>query len=234
MPSTDTLTTPRPRVADFYAVNRGGGLFSEAFSQRLGAVFALLAARTGLKPTHLTLLNLALGIAVSVVLVLRAQDGTSAITPLYGLLALLGWQVAYSLDCADGQLARVTSQRSTAGARIDILCDVASQILLVTALVAVARPPLWLGALFAGSWMVNLVTSVLASAGDANSMVTSTSLPVRIVKLIRDYGAVIFVAGLVLTFAPALTIWFVAAFTVVNFGFLLTSITFTARTALRG
>lgn len=234
MPSTDTLTTPRPGVADFYAVNRGGGLFSEAFSQRLGAVFALVAARTGLKPTHLTLINLVLGIAVSTVLVLRAQDGTAAITPLYGLLALVGWQVAYSLDCADGQLARVTSQRSPAGARIDILCDVASQILLVTALVAVARPPLWLGALFAGSWMVNLVTSVLASAGDANSMMTSTSLPVRIVKLIRDYGAVIFAAGLVLTFAPALTIWFIAAFTVVNFGFLLASITFTARTALRG
>ncbi|GAB4059390.1 CDP-alcohol phosphatidyltransferase family protein [Catellatospora paridis] len=234
MPSTDTLTTPRPRVADFYAVNRGGGLFSEAFSQRLGAVFALVAARTGLKPTHLTLINLVLGITVSVVLVLRAQDGTSAITPLYGLLALLGWQVAYSLDCADGQLARVTGQRSPAGARIDILCDVATQILLVTALVSVARPPLWLGALFAGSWMVNLVTSVLASAGDANSMVTSTSLPVRIVKLVRDYGAVIFVAGLVLTLAPASTIWFVAAFTVVNFGFLLASITFTARTALRG
>ncbi|MEU7822696.1 CDP-alcohol phosphatidyltransferase family protein [Catellatospora sp. NPDC049133] len=234
MPSTDTLTTPRPRVADFYAVNRGGGLFSEAFSQRLGAVFALVAARTGLKPTHLTLLNLVIGIAVSVVLVLRAQDGTAAITPLYGLLALVGWQVAYSLDCADGQLARVTRQGSAAGARIDILCDVASQILLVTALVAVARPPLWLGALFAGSWMVNLVTSVLASQGDANSMMTSTSLPVRIVKLVRDYGAVIFVAGLVLTVAPALTIWFIAAFTVVNFGFLLASITFTARTALRG
>ncbi|WP_144119795.1 CDP-alcohol phosphatidyltransferase family protein [Catellatospora sichuanensis] len=234
MPSTDTLTTPRPRVADFYAVNRGGGLFSEAISQRLGAVFALVAARTGLKPTHLTLLNLVLGIAVSTVLVLRAQDGTAAITPLYGLLALVGWQVAYSLDCADGQLARVTSQRSPAGARIDILCDVATQILLVTALVSVARPPLWLGALFAASWMVNLVTSVLASAGDANSMVTSTSLPVRIVKLVRDYGAVIFVAGLVLTVAPALTIWFIAAFTVVNFGFLLASITFTARTALRG
>jgi phosphatidylglycerophosphate synthase len=197
-------------------------------------VFALVAARTGLKPTHLTLLNLVIGIAVSVVLVLRAQDGTAAITPLYGLLALVGWQVAYSLDCADGQLARVTRQGSAAGARIDILCDVASQILLVTALVAVARPPLWLGALFAGSWMVNLVTSVLASQGDANSMMTSTSLPVRIVKLVRDYGAVIFVAGLVLTVAPALTIWFIAAFTVVNFGFLLASITFTARTALRG
>lgn len=233
MPSTDTLTPSRPRAADFYAVNRGGGLFSEAISQRIGAVIALFAARTGLKPTTLTLTNLVLGVAVSLVLVWRAQDGTAAITPAFGLLALLGWQFAYALDCADGQLARVTDQRSPAGARIDILCDVASQILLVTALVAVARPPLWLSALFAGSWMVNLVTSVLATGDQAASMVTSRSLPVRLVKLVRDYGAVIFVAGLVLTFAPALTIWFVAAFTVVNAGFLLASIAFTARTALR-
>ncbi|BCJ71620.1 hypothetical protein CS0771_11640 [Catellatospora sp. IY07-71] len=233
MPSTDTLTPHRPGVADFYAVNRGGGLFSEALSQRIGAVIALVASRTGAKPTTLTLINLLLGIAVSTVLVLRAQDGTAAITPVYGLLALLGWQLAYALDCADGQLARVTGQGSLAGARIDILCDVASQILLVTALVAIGRPPLWLGALFAGSWMVNLVTSVLATSDKAASMVTSTSLPVRVVKLVRDYGAVIFVAGLVLTIAPALTIWFIAAFTVVNFGFLLASIAFTARTAYR-
>lgn len=237
MPSTEVLTSMprmRPSAADFYAVNRGGGLFSEAISQRIGAVFALLADRAGAKPTTLTLINLLIGVAVSTVLVLRAQDGTTAITPLFGLLALVGWQVAYALDCADGQLARVTDQRSVAGARIDILCDVASQITLVTALVAVARPPLWLAALFAGSWMVNLVTSVLANSDVAASMVTSRSLPVRLVKLVRDYGAVIFAAGLVLTFAPALTIWFVAAFTVVNFGFLLASIAFTARAALRG
>ncbi|MBV1853338.1 CDP-alcohol phosphatidyltransferase family protein [Catellatospora tritici] len=230
MSSTDLHASPvrRPSAADFYAVNRGGGLFSEALSQRLGAVFALVAERTGLKPTTLTLANLVLGLTVSTLIVVRGQGGLAL-----GLLALVGWQVAYCLDCADGQLARVTNQRSLAGARIDILCDVASQIGLVTALVAVAKPPVWLTALFAGSWMVNLVTSVLATSDKAQSMVTSTSLPVRLVKLVRDYGAVIFVAGLVLAFAPGLTIWFVAAFTVVNFGFLLASIAFTARTAYR-
>src|SRR5690606_10341450 len=83
-----------------------------------------------------------------------------------GLVALVGWQVAYALDCADGQLARVTGRGSPAGARVDVLCDVAAQIALVTALgtTAVAqRPatPVWLVALFAGTWMVNLVTSVM-------------------------------------------------------------------------
>jgi phosphatidylglycerophosphate synthase len=233
MPLTEApAPAQRPSAADFYAVNRGGGLFSELISQRIGSVIALLSARTAIKPTVLTLANLAIGVGVSVVLVLVADRG-AAITPALGLLALLGWQLAYAMDCADGQLARVTGQGSVAGARIDILCDVATQIALVTALVAVARPPLWLAALFAGSWMVNLVTSVLATSDKAGSMVTSRSLPVRLVKLVRDYGAVIFVAGLVLTFMPSWTIWFVAAFTVVNTGFLLASIAFTARAALR-
>ena len=88
-------------------------------------------------------------------------------------------------------------------------------------------------AAFAGTWMVNLVTSVLQSGPQAASMVPSRSLPVRLVKLIRDYGAVITLAGLVLTVAPAWTVWLVVAFTVVNGGFLLASIAFTARTSLR-
>ena len=81
-----------------------------------------------------------------------------------------------------------------------MLCDVAAQIALVTALAAVAvaqRPdtPVWLVAAFAGTWMVNLVTSVMQAGpqrgqhGDRRR-----SLPVRVVKLVRDYGAVI-VAG---------------------------------------
>jgi hypothetical protein len=80
--------------------------------------------------------------------------------------------------------------------------------------------------------MVNLVTSVLQSGPQAASMVTSTSLPVRVVKLVRDYGAVIALAGLVLTVAPAWTVWLVAAFTLVNGGFLLASIAFSARASL--
>jgi phosphatidylglycerophosphate synthase len=222
-----------PSFHDFYRINRGGGLFSEALSQRLGAATALTASRLGVRPTTLTLANLAVGLAASITVIARASTWSAWV----GVLALIGWQVAYVLDCADGQLARVTGQGSPAGARIDILCDVASQIALVTALSAVAaarsEAPTWLVALFAGTWMVNLVTSVLQSGPNAASMVPSRSLPVRVIKLVRDPGAVFLAAGLVLAVAPGLAVWFVGAFTVINGGFLLASILFTARAAYR-
>ncbi|PZM92141.1 MAG: CDP-alcohol phosphatidyltransferase [Actinobacteria bacterium] len=238
MRSATTSAEPaRPGFGDFYRVNRGGGLFSEAVSQRLGAAIALAAHRLGLSPTTLTVANVLLGLAISSVVVAAAErTGAGAPPWTIGLLALVGWQVAYGLDCADGQLARVTGRTSAAGARVDVLCDVAAQIGLVTALSAVAvavRPttPVWLVAAFAGTWMVNLVTSVMQSGPAAASMVTSTALPVRVVKLIRDYGAVITAAGLVLTVAPRGTPWLIAAFTVINGGFLLASIAFAARRA---
>jgi phosphatidylglycerophosphate synthase len=230
--SADVTTPVGPRAADFYATNRGGGLFSEAVSQRIGAQFALAAYRMGLTPTALTLANLGLGLAVSVVVVANAGAGWWV-----GLLALVGWQVAYALDCADGQLARVTARTSPAGARVDVLCDVAAQIALVAAVSAVAvaqQPgtPAWLVAVFAGTWMVNLVTSVLQSGPQAASMVPSRSLPVRLVKLVRDYGAVIMLAGLVLTIIPEWTVALLVAFSVVNGGFLLASIAFSGRASL--
>ena len=233
--------TAAPTAADFYAVNRGGGLFSEAVSQRLGARISVFANRHKLAPTVLTVANLGLGCLVSFAVIAAAEpvaDGRMWAWPI-GLLALLGWQIAYGLDCADGQLARVTGQTSPAGARIDVLCDVAAQIALVAALAATAEAqvpetPAWLLAAFAGTWMVNLVTSVLQSGPQAASMVTSTSLPVRVVKLVRDYGAVILVAGLVLALAPQWTIWLVGMFTLVNAAFLAASIAFSGREALRG
>ncbi|MET7375976.1 CDP-alcohol phosphatidyltransferase family protein [Micromonospora arida] len=240
MQSATSLADPRPTVADFHRVNRGGGLFSESISQWLGAVFALVAQRLGLRPTALTITNLVLGLATSVTVVALAGPVAAGDVPAWvvGLLALVGWQVAYSLDCADGQLARVTGQGSAAGARVDVLCDVAAQIALVAALAATAvaqepGAPTWLVATFAGTWMVNLVTSVMQAGPNAASMVTSTSLPVRLVKLVRDYGAVVFVAAVVLAVAPALVLWVMVAFTIVNGGFLLASIAFSARASLR-
>lgn len=230
----------RPTAADFYATNRGGGLFSEAVSQRIGAGLALAGHRLGASPTALTVGNLVVGLATSVTVVAFAGPVADGTVPGWavGLLALIGWQLAYGFDCADGQLARVTGRASPSGARLDILCDVAAQIALVTALAATAAAqhpgvPVWLLAAFAGTWMVNLVTSVLQSGPQAASMVTSRSLPVRLVKLIRDYGAVIAAAGLVLTVAPSWTVWLVVAFTLVNGGFLAASIAFCARASLR-
>jgi phosphatidylglycerophosphate synthase len=240
MPMPSPAEPTSATAADFYAVNRGGGLYSELISQRAGARVAVFAHRHKLAPTVLTVGNLGVGCLVSAVVVALAEpvaDGRVWAWPV-GLLALLGWQFAYALDCSDGQLARVTGHTSPAGARIDVLCDVATQISLVAALAATAEAqvpetPAWLLAVFAGTWMVNLVTSVMQSGPQATSMVTSTSLPVRVLKLVRDYGAVIALAGVVLTVAPQLTIWVVGLFTLVNGAFLAASIAYSGRESLR-
>jgi hypothetical protein len=63
-------------------------------------------------------------------------------------------------------------------------------------------------------------------------MVSSRSLPVRVVKLVRDYGAVVLVCGLTLTIVPQWTIVAVGFFSAVNAAFLLASIAFAARRSL--
>jgi phosphatidylglycerophosphate synthase len=228
----------RPSAADFLARHRGGGLFTETINQRAGSYTAVAAHRLRLAPSALTLVNLALGLAASIMVTALAPAVAEGDVPawLVGIGALVAWQVAYSLDCADGQLARVTGMAGPAGARVDILCDVAVQISLVTALSATAvaqQPdtPTWLVAAFAGTWMINLVTSVMASGGAGSSLMTSTSPAVRVVKLARDYGAVVTVCGLVLAFLPGWTPWLMAAFTLVNGLFLLASIGQSARKA---
>lgn len=229
-----------PRPADFYRANRGGGLFSETLSQRAASYLALGAYRLGLRPTVVSAVNLVLGLAASVFVVLTARPVAAGHVPawLVGVLAFVVWQLAYCLDCADGQLARVAGTGSAAGARVDVLIDVAVQISIVAAVATVAvaqRPstPAWLVGAFAGSWMVNLVTSVMAKEGTNESLVTSSSLPVRVVKLVRDYGAMITLIPLVLAVVPAWSVWLMALFTAVNGLFLLASIVAAGRASLR-
>ncbi|MEV0651199.1 CDP-alcohol phosphatidyltransferase family protein [Phytomonospora sp. NPDC050363] len=237
MPSDPVL---KPRAADFLAVNRRGGLFTQIVNQRIGAYCALAAHRLGLAPTMVTLINLVLGLAVSALLVATAPamaDGR--VSPvLMGLLALVVWQFAYSLDCADGQLARVTGRSSPAGAKVDILADIAQQtaVTAATASVAVAyvpETPTWLVAAFAGLWMTNLVTSVMGKGGDGDSLIASESVIVGVVKLIRDYGAIVVFIPVVIAFAPQWTIWVLALFAFVNGGFLAALIAKTALDSLK-
>jgi phosphatidylglycerophosphate synthase len=225
-----TVLHERHTAADFLARARGGGLYTDKLSQRAGSWFALLGYRRGLTPTALTLGNLVLGL-LAAVLVIVAHERHPVVA---GAVALVLWQVAYALDCADGQLARVTGRASPAGKRLDILCDVALQIGLVAAVATVADRqsgplPVWVTAAFAGTWLVNLVTSLLQTGDAAASLVTSTALPIQVLKLARDYGAVVLVIGLVLALAPQFTIWVLGAFTVVNGLFLLASIAAAAR-----
>ncbi len=228
--------TAVPAAAEFRARHRGGGLFTETVNQRIGSHLSVLAYRLGLAPTVLTMVNLVVGLGTSVAVAALAPSGAVPAVVI-GLVALVLWQLAYSFDCADGQLARVTGRASPAGARVDVLSDVALQISLVAAVASVAvahapKTPVWLVAAFAGTWMVNLVTSILQQGSAAGSLVTSASWPVRVLKLVRDYGAVVTVVGLVLAFAPQWTVWLLVAFTAVNGLFLLASIAASARASL--
>jgi phosphatidylglycerophosphate synthase len=236
---TAVASGTRHAAADFLARNRGGGLFTETVNQRIGAWLCVGAERAGWPPSALTLANLVLGLAAAALVVAFAPAMAAGTVPAaaVGLVALVLWHLAYSLDCADGQLARVTGRTSPAGARLDILCDVALQISLVAAVASVAHAysphePTWIVASFAGTWMVNLVTSALQQGETAASLVTSRSPAVRLIKLVRDYGAVVTVIGLVIAFVPAWTQWLMVAFVVVNGGFLLASIAASARASL--
>ncbi len=229
-----------PTTATFYAKNRGGGLMTEAVDQHIGARFALAAYRIGLAPTALTLLNLLIGLGTSIAVTALApalQDGRVSALAV-GLSALVLWHVAYAFDCADGQLARVAGQASAAGARIDILCDVATQIALVSAVSAVAvryhpTTPTWFVATFAGCWLINLVTSVLAKDDSSQSLITSRSPIVRMIKLSRDFSVMITLIALVIAFVPRWSVWLMVAFTAVNGLFLLASIAATAREGMK-
>lgn len=227
----------RPRPADFLAANRGGGMMT-MLDQRGGAVFAFLAWRFGLRPTHLTLLNLVLGLAASagvIAYIPAARDGA----PWWpvALAALVLWKAAYMLDCADGQLARVTKTGSEAGARVDILSDIVIQTSVVATVVAVTDAyapgvPAWCGAAFAALWMTNLVTSVMAKEDDGVSLVRSTGLAVRLIKLVRDYGFIVVVIALALLWPEAMAA-VMLFFGAVNGLFLLASIAAAARATLR-
>jgi len=230
----------RHSAADFLARHRGGGLFTETVNQRIGAYLCVVAERYGLPPSALTIANFILGLAASILVIVFAPAMAAGRVPAVaiGLVALVLWHLAYSLDCADGQLARVTGRTSPAGARLDILCDVALQIALVAAVGTVAHEhtaglPTWLVAAFAGTWMVNLVTSALQQTSAAASLVTSGNPVVRLVKLIRDYGAVVTLVGLVITVVPQWTVWLMVFFVIVNGGFLLASIAASTRASLQ-
>lgn len=192
-------------------------MLTETVNQRAGSWLALTAYKVKMSPSIVTVLGLLVGVAGSVSIVAFGQR--------VAWLGLVAWHLAYSFDCADGQLARATGRTSPIGARLDVLCDLAVQIGVVTAISVVAvrfspGMPAWLPPVFAGAWLVNLFTSVLASGPGAASLLPSRPPVVRAAKLVRDYSFLITASGLVIWWWPAWTPWLMAFVVLVNGGFL--------------
>jgi phosphatidylglycerophosphate synthase len=217
----------RPTAADFRAHSRGGGLFTETVNQRVASYLCVPAHRFGLTPTTLTLANLVLGVGASILVGnfgVEARGRTSAIAALAGLVM---WQLAYSLDCADGQLARQTGRSSSAGARLDVLCDIAVQVSLVVAICTAGATyspdmPSWLPSMFGSVAVFNLFISVSVESGRAagSLLVDKSRLFARAASLVFDYGMLITAFTTMLALDPVHLDEFMRAFIVVNLAFL--------------
>lgn len=205
----------------------GGGLFTTRVSDPLGSWVAAVAIRFHIHPTVVTITDLGLAIVASTLVITQADHLQSGWAP--GLVALLFWQLAYVLDCADGQIARATGKTSSFGARVDILVDFLVHMTVISALMTVltqrVNPPVALIVIGAIVWPLGILIFMLArNDGNKGHSFTQRGGVVSVVKLMRDHGVRLLVVGLWLFVHPHSIVIPVAAICAVNAGFLVASI----------
>lgn len=202
---------------------RGGGLWTLAINQRLGAALGRAALSRGVTPRSLSLVNAGTGVATSVVTL-----GLYPWSPLgASAVALVGWQLAYSADCADGQLARAGGQASEQGAVLDLLCDYVVQLALLIAATSIAMPSLdapvsGLAVLLAGLWLLAPYYSGIAS----ELVSVSAGVPRRlglvhtVARSSRDYGLHVALVSIAIAVSPLAVLAVLALVAAANLAFL--------------
>lgn len=192
-------------------------------NQRLGAVLGRAALHRGVRPRSLSLLNAAVGIATSLMtLAVYAWSPLAA-----SVVALVGWQLAYSADCADGQLARAGGQASETGAVLDLLCDYVVQLALLTVVTTIAMPSLdgpatGLTVLLAGLWLLAPFYSGVASdrLPARVGLIPRGGLLPTAVHSARDYGLHVALISLAIAVGPVAVLATLVLVGAVNFAFL--------------
>jgi len=176
---------------------RGGGFaYSRHISDKLGTGIAAVALRWGLHPSLLTIANLLTGLAGSTLIVLSADRYAVNWAVVTGVVL---WQMAYLLDCADGQVARASGKATPYGARLDVLTDMVVQSSVLVALSEVvahwSHPPVGVLVAFAALWPINFATFLLSKQAGLGGLIASGHALTDLVKLPRDYGFAILVLG---------------------------------------
>ena len=208
---------------DRYA--RGGYRWTMTINQTAGAYLARAALRLGLRPVQLSLLNIALGMASSAgVLLLRPRLPIAA-----AVLGAVGWSLAYSLDCADGQLARASMTTSPGGAILDLLGDYLVQITVIFTMLAMgtaAMPTRWIAAFcvfVTGGWLISPYYSGILGTGDLRSDPEMRSLR-GWVRQARDYGLHVAVLPFAALAGPPTVVTLLSLIALLNFTALLLGI----------
>jgi phosphatidylglycerophosphate synthase len=182
-------------------------LWSYAVNYRIGAAVAVALLRTRVSANTVTVAALAVNAAgAAVVLLVDAPASGFAVVAV-----LVVWQLAYSLDCADGLLARARGQASPFGAWLDQVADfIGHTMTFGTLAVFVARALSLSGAAAAAVAAVAVAGSVvqLFAASQRNSLLGTapavTGAQPRWLHLasfgqqLADYGLYLVVCSLLL------------------------------------
>jgi phosphatidylglycerophosphate synthase len=169
--------------------SHGGPTFTREFSQRLGACIAYLGDRLGFTPSGLTYFGAAVGLMASIAFAIAPASAGSAIT--IGLV----YQLAYGVDCADGQLARATGRTSEFGAWLDVAADYLRNIAIATGVLYVllrsqelsASLALVAGAALAVGSVIALHTTVLLQRqARATGEALTPSVARRVLRIALD------------------------------------------------
>jgi phosphatidylglycerophosphate synthase len=230
-PVISAIPNAHVSLTDAYRAARahrsGGFLFTKYLNDRLASSFAALAIRCGIHPSVVTLIDLAIAVGASVLVIAEADQARQWWLP--GLVACLSWQLSYVLDCADGQVARASGAKSDFGARLDSLVDFLSHCAVICALLTVlarwSDAPIPLIVACAALWPVNLLIVTLARTdGNIGHSFTDGGHGFALIKMVRDTGFLLFVIGLWLFTDPKSIIYPVIVITAFNGVFLLASI----------
>jgi phosphatidylglycerophosphate synthase len=191
-------------------------------SQVLASHLAWRAGRSGFSPNMLSLANAVCGISTSaVVIALYPKSQLAA-----GIAALLGWQLAYCLDCADGQLARSANRTSSLGALLDIGCDYVVQIGVVVALVSIADHSVSsnmaapAAVVIAGGWLIALFFASVGPSIERSVGYEVVRHRLVLVKQVRDYGLQVCAFPVLMIFGGVAVAVGLAVVAAANFGFL--------------
>jgi phosphatidylglycerophosphate synthase len=193
---------------------RSPGLFwTRRVNRRVGAMIALVLLHTPATPNMVSIAGLVVHVAGAVLVVASPPP---APVPL-AILLFLTWELAFSLDCADGQLARARGAASPFGAWLDQIVDFLNHTAVVGSLVAFTvrafRPNSVDASVLATLVLAGLLIGLFASAqrkallGTRPALEPGAHARFRVLSLGRhltDYGAFLALSSIGLLWPPLL------------------------------
>lgn len=193
-------------------------------NRRIGAFIALALLPTPVSPNVVSVAGLAVTLVGGAIVTFNHRS----IAPVTVLIVFVLWQLAFSLDCADGQLARARGQSTPFGAWLDQVLDFVSHSIVFSALTVFAVRTNELdepaGAALGASIVALSLIQLFAGSQRNSLMGTAPALGLGeggalrwlgLGRHLTDYGAMLALSAILLLWPPVL-LWFLVASGVLN------------------